>query len=100
MLWVTAFAGPVAWTAHNLLSAAVVSAVCASPQLFFVLHVLTAGTLLLAGSGAWIAGRRFAIAGGSGERFVAGGSSLLNVLFALVIVAEGLPNFVLDPCWS
>jgi hypothetical protein len=99
-LLIAAFAGAVAWTAHNLLSAALVSLACGWPIGIVLLHALTVGTLVVALAGAIVGGRCFAAATTDGTRFVGGSSVLLNALFALVIVAEGVPNFMLNPCWS
>jgi hypothetical protein len=99
-VWFAAFAGAVAWTAHNLLSAGLVSFACGWPIGLVLLHGLTVGTLCVALAGAVVGGRRYAAATTDGTRFMGGASVLLNALFALVIVAEGVPNFMLNPCWS
>jgi hypothetical protein len=99
-VWFAAFAGPVAWTAHNLLSAAIVSFACGNPLGLVGLHALTAGTLLVSLAGAVAGGRSYMLQTASGTRFLGGVSSAMNVFFGVVIVAEGLPNFLLNPCWS
>jgi hypothetical protein len=99
-VWAAALAGAVAWTAHNLLSAALVSFACGWPIGLVLLHALTVGTLAVALAGAVVGGRRFVAATTDGTRFVGGASVMLNALFALVIVAEGVPNLMLNPCWS
>ena len=98
-LWFAALA-PVAWTAHNLLSAAFVSPACAWPAGVAVLHAITALTVAMALAGALVGARLYVATTTDGARFVGGAGSLLGVLFALVILAEGVPNFVLDPCLS
>jgi hypothetical protein len=99
-LWVAALAGPLAWTAHNLLSAALVSAACAWPQGVAVLHAITALTVAMALAGALVGAQLYVATTTDGARFVGGASSLMGALFALVIMAEGIPNFLLDPCLS
>jgi hypothetical protein len=99
-LWCAALAGPLAWTAHNLLSPTLVSAACAWPPGVAVLHALTALTLGMALAGALVGAQLYVATTTDGARFVGGASTLLGALFALVIVAEGLPNFILDPCLS
>jgi hypothetical protein len=97
-LWLAAFAGPGAWTAHNLLSAALVSAACASVFGVLALHSLTVVTFGASVAGAAVGYRLRALEPG-GARFVALGSAMLGTLFALVILAEGLPTLILSPCW-
>ncbi len=93
-----AFAGPVAWTLHSLLSVTLVPAACTAPPGPFLLHGVTVILALLAISGT-VTALRLAPAT-PGQRFVSTTSLLINSFFTLVIVAEGIPNAVLNPCWS
>jgi hypothetical protein len=62
------------------------------------LHALTFALALVALSGIGFAAR--ATAAGDGQRFFSRMSVPVDLFFAMVIVAEGIPNFVLSPCWS
>ena len=92
------FAGPLAWTLHSLLSTTLVPVACTTSPGPLLLHGLTVVLALLAASGT-ITTLRLAPAT-PGQRFVSTTSLLINSFFMLVIVAEGIPNTVLNPCWS
>jgi len=74
----------------------------------FVLHLVSVGTLLVAASGGLVAWREWKRCGpgppeGQGGRaphfrFVSVIGILMSSLFALVILAQWIPNFVLSPC--
>jgi hypothetical protein len=100
LLWAAFLAGPTAWTAHELLSYALVGVACET-GLGFVLHLVTLACLAVAGAGAYIAFR----AHGSGLRpprsaadLLAGAGILVDALFAFAVLMEGLPNVVVSPC--
>ena len=98
-VWLCAFAGPAAWTAHQLLSLALVPVACfgTGPWL---LHTVTALTALLALAGMLVGTSELGRGGTSGRLFVAGASIVSDAFFTLVILAEALPDFLLSPCWS
>jgi hypothetical protein len=106
-LWLCLLAGPAAWTAHLLLSYPLVPLICAT-GLSIVLHLvtlLTALTALAAGILAlrlWDRATRPAPTAESSDTattdYLAFSGLLLNALFLFIILAEGLPNFLVNPC--
>jgi hypothetical protein len=107
VLWATWAIGPVAWTLHLMVSYLLVEWVCGTGNVW-VLHGVTLATVLMAAAGgliAWrqwtAAGRRWPGAGGdpaSRTRFLAVGGLIISLLSALIILAEGIPNFILSAC--
>ncbi|HSH46317.1 MAG TPA: hypothetical protein VK966_10700 [Longimicrobiales bacterium] len=115
-LFFSLLGGPVAWTAHLLASYPLVPPSCEMGSTA-LLNVITAGTALLsaaAGAVGWWAYRRlkpvrdaerevpwpgddppFAWA-----RFMAVAGAVLGAFFAYVILVEGLPPILQDPCIS
>jgi hypothetical protein len=92
-----ALAGPLAWSTHNLLSVGLVPVACGLLGMW-VLHALTALTAALSASGVVVG-----LVGDvhhPGQRFAVNTGILLDSFFVLVILAEGIPNFVLNPCLS
>jgi hypothetical protein len=99
-LWLAFFAGPAAWTVHELLSYALVAVACAS-GLGVLLHVVTLVCLGLAGAGVWLVLRSHALRfepPANAEDILALAAVLLNAVFAFAILMEGLPNVVVSPC--
>jgi hypothetical protein len=105
-LWVSVLGAKLAWLAHLALSYPLVPLVCAGGG-ELLLHTITVVALLAAaGTGfvAWRAWRRLRLANEPDEpgtprgRFMAVYGVLSSGLFAITIVAQGLPTFVLDPC--
>jgi hypothetical protein len=107
-LWFAFLGGPVAWTAHLLASYPLVSVACrlgsATP-----LHLITLSTALIAAAAAltgWVGYRRVRDAqgpAGMGDalaraRFMALGGVFIGGLFTFVILVEGLPPLLHDPC--
>lgn len=103
-LWTGVLAGPLFWFAHQQLSVALAPWICAHGH-HWLLHAATAAC----GSGAAAAGlisvgnlRRPPSAPLDGEkglsRFLAWLGVLGAAFFLLTILAQGLPNFLLDPC--
>lgn len=105
MLWAGWVLGPLAWALHLMGSYLLVEWVCRTGG-YWALHALTVGTAVLALAGAvpgwrsWsAAGRRWPASNDEGpNRFLAVGGMLVSLLSALVILAEGIPNFILDAC--
>ncbi|HET6317831.1 MAG TPA: hypothetical protein VFG86_15355 [Chloroflexota bacterium] len=93
-----AVAGPLAWSLHNLLSVALVDTACHVRFGLIVLNGLTVLAALLAASGA-ATSLRLAPAS-NGQRFVRSMALPTDSFFVLVILAEGVPNLLLNPCWS
>jgi hypothetical protein len=96
-VWVWFFAGPLAWSAHNLLSSALVSAACRLGA--WPLDIITAVCEVAAIAGLVASVRRSGAEGGQGQHFVAATAILVNGFFAVVVLVEGVPSLVLSPCW-
>ena len=106
-LWTGILAGPVAWLLQMQTSYALVPWACATGHVF-VLHLVTLAGLLIAAAGAWLAWRDWRRFGkewpkGKGgpqmrRRFMAVLGLLTSVMFFLVILAQGIPSFILNPC--
>ena len=106
-LWTGILAGPVAWALDLTASYALVKWICATRH-DGVLHAITAAALALVCGGAalsWIALQRTAgdtptDGGGSRQRarFMAILGLTSSALFALQILANTIPTWVLDAC--
>lgn len=106
-LWTSWGLGPIAWALHLLGSYMLVPWVCASGH-HWTLHIATLFTLVVSLLGVCLAWRLWGKTGrhwpgGSDRltsrlRFMAVGGIILSALSALLIVAEGIPNFYLGAC--
>ncbi len=107
-LWFGLLAGPIAWSLHLLVSYPLVPFICGT-EWEFLLHVVTLFAALIALAGAVIAYRsRQALDDEDHEEtptrvwrrasFMALAGMLLSSFFLFVIIVEGIPNFLLDPC--
>src|ERR1051325_345753 len=106
-LWAGILAGPVAWLLQMQGGYTLVPWACANGHVF-VLHLVTLVGLLIAAAGALIAWRDWRRFGkqwpkGKGgphmrRRFMAVLGLLTSVMFFLVILAQGIPSFILKPC--
>lgn len=108
-LWFGVSAGALAWSAHLLVSYALLPVACTT-GLSTVLHAVTAGALLVTLAGGvvawrgWRAGRSAEPTARNrqqiGHRWYMGLSGvLLDALFGFAILLEGLPVAFLGPCW-
>ncbi|WP_104203852.1 hypothetical protein [Billgrantia saliphila] len=107
LLWTGWLVGPAAWALHLMGSYLLISRACETGAMW-TLHGMTLVTLLMALVGVAVAWRQWDRAGrrwpGSGDgkvsriRFMAVMGWLISALSALLIVAEGVPNFFLSPC--
>ncbi|HKG23688.1 MAG TPA: hypothetical protein VKC34_17430 [Blastocatellia bacterium] len=98
---------PLAFLLDLEINYALVPVVCLSGNLY-LLHLVSAGSLLLSLCGAFIAWRDWEITGREwpGEmagsiprsRFMSALGLMTSVLFIILIIAMWVPNFVLDPC--
>ena len=99
-LWFAFLAGPLAWTAHELLSYAFVKVACTN-GLSVLEPLTTLGALVIVCAGGFIAmrvhGGRIGAAHDTPD-FLAAAAIVLNALFALAIVMEAIPNAVVSPC--
>ena len=108
-LWFALLGGPLAWTAHLLASYPLVSLACRSGSTTH-LNLITAATALLSAAAAltgWMAWRRLRVAEGAEgpdhethrrAGFMAIAGAVLGTFFVYVIVVEGLPPVLMDPC--
>lgn len=100
-------AAPIAWLLELQLHYMLVPWACLTGE-HFVLHLITIGALLIAALGGALAWQGWRQSGrvwpdGSGgvaprSRFMAVMGLLLSLLFFFVILAQGIPIFVLNPC--
>jgi hypothetical protein len=107
LLWSGWVVGPAAWSLHLMASYLLVEWVCLTDN-EWALHAVTLATALLSAAGAWVAWRQWTLAGrrwpGAGIqraeriRFMTVVGLLLSVLSTLIILAEGIPNFIIGAC--
>jgi hypothetical protein len=107
LLWLVVLAGPFAWALSEQLSYMLTPTACAQKS-HFLLHLAALGTLLLALAGmafAWSRWKRLPEGStekgdpqGSRVRFMALYGMTACAFFALVILAEWIPNLVLGVC--
>jgi hypothetical protein len=106
-LWLGLLAAPLAWLVNLLLSYSLVLWACSTGRQY-TLHLVTLAMLLLAAVGGVIAWRAWRQAGREWHneaggvlprsRFMAALGVLLSSLFSLVILAQGIPSFILPAC--
>jgi hypothetical protein len=106
-LWAGFLIAPFAFLLNLQISYMLVPLACSTGQVFW-LHVASAGALVLALLGAFIAlrnwqrtGRGWQSEGGSAaarSRFMAITGLLMSGLFSLVILAQWIADFIIDPC--
>ena len=106
-LWAGILLPPCAWFLHQQLSYMLVPWACVTGRQF-ILYAVTLATLLLAIGGGLVARHSWRRLGrdradGAGgvvarSRFMAVGGVLSSALFSLVIVAQGIPSFILNAC--
>ena len=106
-LWSGLLLPPLAWFLHQQLSYTLVLWACATERQF-VLHVVTVAMLSLVGASGFMAWRSRQRTGRDGadkaggmllrRRFMAVGGLLSSGMFFLVILAQGIPSFLLHAC--
>ncbi|MCW5978496.1 MAG: hypothetical protein KIT09_10480 [Bryobacteraceae bacterium] len=106
-LWAGLLLGPIAWLAHQASSYLLVYWSCGTGHRF-AFHIVSVLMLAAAGAGAWLAlgawrgtGKGWADDGGGRSdrgRFMAVAGMMASGLFALAIVAQWIPTFLVDPC--
>lgn len=94
-LWFAFLAGPLAWTAHELLSYALTRPACSNGFLFLE-YLVTLGMLAVALGGLYLAVRHVRDSGT--PEFLALASVVLNILFGFAIIMEAIPTLVVSPC--
>jgi hypothetical protein len=106
-LWAGLLLPPIAWLLNLQISYMLVPWACSTGRQF-ALHLVTLAMLLLAGGGGLIAWRTWQRTGRDWpneaggvvprSRFMAVGGLLSSGMFFLVIVAQGIPSFMLSAC--
>lgn len=111
MLWTGVLAGPLLWFTHQQVSLLLVRWACAGGGVLS-LHIVTLCALLLTlgtGALAWRSWRWIGPGGSAEDADVSSRSRFMSLmgifssgLFGLLIIAQGIPNFILNPChgWS
>jgi hypothetical protein len=106
-LWYSILIGPVIWAVDFAISYALVPHACSTGH-DFLLHLSGILSVIIALSGAAVALRSLAeiptgasMQGGAARdraRFMAMAGLVLSVTFALLIIAQEIPRFMLHPC--
>ena len=106
-LWFAVLAGPLAWALGLNAEYALVLLACDRGTML-PLHLVSLGTLLVAGTGGAVGWREWRRAGGGRpeegggtldrSRFIAALGILSGGYFALTIVAQWIANLFLNPC--
>ena len=108
LLWVGLLGAPAVWGVQFQAGYALVPKACAN-QSRLLLHLLSLLFLALAAGGVWLAYREWhrlrpTSPSGTDEeriawpRFLALLGMMTSALFVLLIIAQGLPSFFIDPC--
>jgi hypothetical protein len=95
-LWFAFLAGPLAWTAHELVSYVLVKVAC-SHGLLALEYLVTIAALALTGAGLYVAVRAPRPSQSTPD-FILIAAIVLNALFAYAIVMESLPDLVISAC--
>jgi hypothetical protein len=99
-LWFALLAGPLAWTAHELLSYALVKVACGD-GLIVLEYMVAVCVLALVAAGALVAVRAHGAQAQppqSTREFVTGAAIVLNALFGFAILMETIPDLVVNAC--
>jgi hypothetical protein len=106
-LWAGLLVPPVAFLLNLEAAYALVPVACTA-QSMVMLHLVHLISLVLAIAGSVVAWRTWQKSGatwpgGGGGRisrtqFMAGVGALMGIMFVTVILAQWIPNFILDPC--
>jgi hypothetical protein len=109
-LWFSVLGGPLAWVLHNVGSYWAATVLCSMAGQVLLVHGFTVVTALISLATALVGWRiRSRLKGEtdwpdeyriSKERalFMAGYGVLSGILFLVVILAEGIPGLLIDPC--
>jgi len=97
ILWSGILVPPIAFLINLQVNYSLVPWVCVTGRAF-TLHLATGGTIALAACGglaSWSAWRRD---GEPRSRFMAVWGLMMSAVFFVVIIAQAIPIFMLDPC--
>jgi hypothetical protein len=109
-LWFSALGGPLAWILHNVGSYWAATVLCSLPGQELVVHGVTVITALVALATALVGWRiRTRLKGATDwpdahriskgrALFMAGYGVISGIFFFIVILAEGIPGFLIEPC--
>lgn len=108
LLWAGVLAGPILWFVNQQINLILVPWVCASDA-YIALHTVSAACLGLTVAAGWVAWRNWKysrrVDAEEGlpatllrAQFMSALGILASGLFTVVIIAQALPNFVLDAC--
>jgi hypothetical protein len=106
-LWTGVLVPPAAFLLNLEIAYALVPAACSARTVMLVqlVHLVSLALTMFATAVALRAWRRSGATWPGGEggrvsrtRFMSGMGILMGVMFALVIVAQWIPSFILDPC--
>ncbi len=107
MLRAGILAGPIAWALDLLVSYALVKWSCGH-QHMSVLHLVTIGSLIVVGTGAFASWHALQEAPGGGSmdggrpferaKFMAALGLAMSALFAIVVIAGAIPRWAIDAC--
>ncbi len=106
LLYYGMFAGPFAWAFDEGFSYMLTQHSCSTGH-FYVLHTITVIAILIALSGVFVSQQQLSAAGDGNEEggtmrdrafFMARLGLSLSIGFTLVVIALGVPRWVLSPC--
>jgi hypothetical protein len=107
-LWFGVLGPPTIWLARLKISYILIPSACRTATGFLILHAVTFATLALTAFAGWVAWRAWQHSGPTREsdgpgvldrsRFLAMVGMLSAGFFFAVIAAEGILNFLIDPC--
>jgi hypothetical protein len=101
-LWIGVLAGPILWFVQMEANFVLVRETCGTGRLN-LLRGITVASAIIAMLAAMLAWRNFRTSANAADnpglrRFMGSLGILVSLLFALVILAQGLPTFFIDPC--
>lgn len=107
VVWYGLFAGPLAWTIHLMAAYALVPWVCDNGH-GWILYLISFLSLSIAATGGLAAWQNFKQSGrrwpgeegdvGTRSLFMATMGIILGSLFSVVIIAQSIPIFMMNPC--
>ncbi len=99
LLWVAYLAPALAWFGQ-LNASFLIAAYGCTPDRMWLMHLISAMALVIAGAGMWSGwrSRRYEDKSRRNGRFLTVMALVLGALFALSIVANEIPNHLAEPC--